>query len=163
MRRWGTVTKSAHTMYSRTARRLVSLRLATKVEGLGALTFSRPKNLSLPSSRRGPAFSSILSRGVSSAAGSSFLPFGDALLSVFELPYNHELVKSLPQSPGAGGRTKFNGAGGPARCDQLTYSSRPLHDILEEPRHGVRMKRWRRDGHRNRISALRVYCTPAQA
>lgn len=36
------------------------------------LTFSRPKNLSVPSFRKGPAFCSIFSRGVSSGAGSSF-------------------------------------------------------------------------------------------
>lgn len=37
----------------------------------GSLTFSRPKNLSVPSSRTGPAFCSIFSRGVISGGGSS--------------------------------------------------------------------------------------------
>ena len=36
------------------------------------LTFSKPKNLSLPSSRRGPAFCNIFSSGVISGTGSSF-------------------------------------------------------------------------------------------
>lgn len=35
-------------------------------------TFSKPKNLSVPSSRKGPAFSSIFSRGVNSGKISSF-------------------------------------------------------------------------------------------
>jgi hypothetical protein len=38
-----------------------------------ALTFSKPKNLSLPSARRGPAFTSSFSRGVGSGALASFL------------------------------------------------------------------------------------------
>jgi hypothetical protein len=47
---------------------------------MGALTFSRPKNLSLPSSRMGPACCSIFSNGVNSGVGSSFSFFllGDA-------------------------------------------------------------------------------------
>jgi hypothetical protein len=38
-----------------------------------ALTFSKPKNLSLPSPRRGPAFTSSFSSGVGSGALGSFL------------------------------------------------------------------------------------------
>lgn len=40
-------------------------------------TFSRPKNLSVPSPRSGPAFCNIFSKGVSSDGGSSFFLFGD--------------------------------------------------------------------------------------
>jgi hypothetical protein len=55
------------------------------------LTFSKPKNLSLPSSRNGPAFCSIFSRGVTSKIISSFFFasaslagwFGEALREAF--------------------------------------------------------------------------------
>lgn len=53
--------------------------------GLG-LTFSRPKNLSLPSFRKGPAFCSIFSSGVSSRTGSSFF-FCASLLPLVDPPY----------------------------------------------------------------------------
>jgi hypothetical protein len=39
----------------------------------GALTFSKPKNLSLPSLRRGPALTRSFSSGVGSSALGSFL------------------------------------------------------------------------------------------
>lgn len=51
------------------------------------LTFSNPKNLSLPSSRTGPAFCSSFSTGVRSGCGSSFLFLADAVLSDFEAPW----------------------------------------------------------------------------
>lgn len=57
------------------------------------LTFSRPKNLSLPSGLSGPALSSILSSGVNSGSGSSFFCFGDALLSVLDPPWKHGAVR----------------------------------------------------------------------
>lgn len=38
----------------------------------GGHTFSKPKNLSVPSSRKGPAFCSIFSSGVNSGTISSF-------------------------------------------------------------------------------------------
>ena len=40
------------------------------------LTFSRPQNLSLPSSRRGPASASSFSNGVGGIAFGSFLTLG---------------------------------------------------------------------------------------
>lgn len=55
-----------------------------------ALTFSRPKNLSLPSSRIGPALRSNLSTGVRSWPGSSFLFFADVLPSDFEIPWERD-------------------------------------------------------------------------
>lgn len=47
-------------------------------QGFSQRTFSRPKNLSLPSSCMGPAFWSIFSRGVNSAGGSSFFAWAAA-------------------------------------------------------------------------------------
>lgn len=51
---------------------VVSRRLA-KAGYVARLTFSKPKNLSLPSPRRGPALSSSFSSGVTSGALGSFL------------------------------------------------------------------------------------------
>ena len=54
--------------------------------GLAGLTFFNPKNLSVPSSRTGPALCNSFSTGVKSSGGSSFLFLVDAVLSDFEIP-----------------------------------------------------------------------------
>lgn len=59
-----------------------------------ALTFSMPKNLSLPSPRTGPESSSIFSRGVIGKAWLSF--FGDAIVDVGDSgPYIVVLEESV--------------------------------------------------------------------
>lgn len=52
-------------------------------ESYHELTFSMPQNLSLPSLRRGPAFSSMRSNGVGWGAFGSFLDFAGELLLEF--------------------------------------------------------------------------------
>lgn len=63
-----------------------------------SLTFSNPKNLSLPSFRMGPAFCSIFCRGVISGSGSSnpflflFLVDGEVVLGLA----GYEIISTLP-------------------------------------------------------------------
>ena len=66
------------------------------LEGMGRIsrTFSKPKNLSVPSSRMAPAFCSIFSRGVTSGTGSSFLFLTAALLVALEVPYKETELAS---------------------------------------------------------------------
>ena len=77
------------TMCSRTKDRQEVLALCTSTwwDWTGSLTFSNPKNLSVPSSRTGPALCNSFSTGVKSSGGSSFLFLVDAVLSDFEIPW----------------------------------------------------------------------------
>ena len=64
-----------HTMCFQTRRTAARLAdgVPKRIHATGRLTFSKPKNLSLPSARTGPALTSSFSRGVASGALASFL------------------------------------------------------------------------------------------
>lgn len=82
-----TVVYTYHVFPNYVGRQWLALSCTRRVRGLRmTLTFSSPKNLSLPSPRMGPALCNSFSTGVRSCGGSSFLFLADVLLSAFETP-----------------------------------------------------------------------------
>lgn len=119
-----------------------------------SLTFSKPKNLSLPSSRTGPALCNNFSTGVRSCGGSSFLFLVEALLSNFEacesncqpVPLGDDSTRLQSDRMTAQGLARPGyllslWSGTPVsqdpRCSSPTYRAGRF-ELVKEPRHGGR-------------------------
>ncbi len=102
---FGSGRRSSHHVFPN-CRRIVSMSYPSFC--WGQLTFSIPKNLSLPSSRMGPAFRSIFSSGVCCGAFGSFL-FGELAAEGLVAPYCQRHVSwTLPASmPERGGERQL--------------------------------------------------------
>lgn len=102
-------------------------------------TFSRPKNLSLPSRRTDPAFCNNFSNGVNSCGGSSFLDLSVGSLVAVEAPYRpiafyisldlgEHRARGLQRSVGRRGQTA-------EERSHATHST-GASQLLHEARHG---------------------------